>query len=72
MNYIFDYLVIDERYHLVGMETDIAFRTDDLDEAMLVANEVGFNSVVVRFNPDTEECQLVYDAALSAELPLRP
>lgn len=69
---IYEYLVMDDRYHYKGLDTDIAFATNDLDESILVANEIGFNSVVVRYDPDTEKYELVYNATFNADLPLMP
>ena len=72
MNYLFDYLVVDERCHDIGLEAGVAFATNELDEAILVANEVGVRSVVVEYEVNTGWHRLVYDARHNAELALRP
>ena len=54
----------------LGLEANIFFASNDLAEAKLVANEIGFNSMIVRVDPDTGEPSLVYDAAFNEELPL--
>lgn len=69
---IYEYLVLDSRYHSVPLEANRFFATNELAEAKLVANEVGFNSVVVRFDPATGEHSLFYDAAFNTDLPLAP
>ena len=71
MNYIFEYLVLDERYHEMGLDAGAAFGTNDLEEAKRAANEIGFNSVVVQHDIETGWCELVYDATDNGELPLR-
>lgn len=72
MNYLFDFLVLDERYHHIGLDAGVSFATNDLDEAKLVANEIGFNSVVVNYDNETGLWELVYDAKENAELSLKP
>ncbi len=56
----------------VGLEANRYFASNELAEAKLVANEVGFNSVVVRFDPATGEHHLIYDAALNTDVALAP
>lgn len=69
---IYEYLVMEERYFHKGIDSDIAYATNDLAEAILVANRVGLNSVVVRYDADTGEYELVYAAAFNTELALEP
>ena len=67
---IYEFVVMDERFHTNRREAEIYFATNDLAEAKNVANEVGFNCVVVRCATDPDDFQLVYDAALNTELAL--
>ncbi len=71
MKYIFEYIVFDERYHWLKMDADGIFATNEFDEAKLVANEVGFYSVVIRVDIKTGNHTLVYDARYNEELALR-
>jgi hypothetical protein len=69
---IYDYLVMDERFHRDPSQGEIYFATSDLAEAKLVANEVGNDFVVVRSAAEVEDYELVYGAAFNTELPLDP
>jgi hypothetical protein len=40
------------RYRVLGQEANRFFATNDLVEAKLVANEVGFGSLSVRLDPE--------------------
>jgi hypothetical protein len=72
VEYNFEYLVLDERYHDIGLDTDVIFATNQLDEAKRVANEVGVNSEVVQYDVETGWCEIVHDARTHASLSLAP
>lgn len=62
-----DYIVTDGRYHTDREHAEVYFATSLIEEAIIVANEVGYNLVVVR----RSDGQLMHDASLHADLPLR-
>jgi len=51
-------------------KAEIYFATNDFAEAKNVANEAGFDFLVVRGSPDVADFELVYDASFNTELPL--
>ncbi len=69
---IFEFAVTDKRYHSEPVNTEIYYATNDFEEAKLVANEVGFNFVIVRYHRTTDSRELAYDARFNTELALEP
>ena len=66
-----EYIVTDCRF-LQDQETfEPYFATNDIDEAKLAANEIGFNLLILRNDP-IDGFELVYDARFNSELPLDP
>lgn len=67
-----DYIVTDSRYHTDPEQAEVYFASSEIEEAIIVANEVGYNVgynfVVVR----RSDGQLMHDASLHADLPLEP
>src|SRR5687767_5476126 len=61
---IYRYLVFDTRYHHFNSDTDVLFASGDIDEAKQVACECGTNFVVVRYDPDNGDEEIVFDAAI--------
>ena len=66
-----EYIVTDCRFFQDPEAFEPYFATNDLDEAKLAANEIGFNLVILRNDP-MDGLELVYDAAFNAELALEP
>ncbi len=61
------YIVTDRRYHKDPDNAEVYFGSSEVEEAIRVANEVGYNFLVIR----QFDGQIVHDAALHTELPLQ-
>ena len=64
-----DYLVVNANYHLLGMEADVVFATNELSEAKEAARDHGPGTVVVRQKRDMTE-KVIFTAPWDCELPL--
>ncbi|MEK7855391.1 MAG: hypothetical protein AAB288_04825 [Acidobacteriota bacterium] len=62
-----EYIVTDSRYHQDPDNAEVYFGSSEVEEAITVANEVGYNFLVIRH----VDGQIIHDAALHTELPLQ-
>ena len=67
-----EFWVFDERYHKSGLDAERYFATNELEEAIDVANQIGVRFVVVRVDARTGDHWLVFDSRNNEELGLAP